>query len=42
MEITSYEFSSDFAFIEYLLDLVSEKSKICNLVSDGRNLVPCS
>ena len=36
---------SDFPFVEYLeylLDSVSEKSKICNLVSDGKNFFPLS
>ena len=35
-------FPSDSPFIEYLLDLVSEKLTICNLVSDGTNFVPLS
>ena len=42
MEKTSWDFSSDFSFLEYLLDLVSEKSTIYNLDSDGTNFIPPS
>ena len=42
MEKTSSDFPSDFPFLEYLLDLVSEKSTICNLDSDGTNSIPPS
>ena len=42
MEKTSSDFPSDFPFLEYLLDLVSEKSTICNLDSDGTNFIPPS
>ena len=39
MEKASKEFPLDFPFIEYLLDSVSEKSTICNLVSKGTNFL---
>ena len=42
MEKTSEDFPSDFPFLGYLLDLVSEKSTICNLDSDGTNFIPLS
>ena len=39
-KITPYRFPLDFPFTEYLLDSISEKSPICNLVSDGTDFVP--
>ena len=36
----TWEFPSDFPFIEHLLDSVSGKSPICNLVSDEAYFVP--
>ena len=42
MEKTSSDFPSDFPFLECLLDLVSEKSTVCNLDSDGTNCIPPS